>query len=94
MGYVNRIILDRARSNLTARYGITLESPTVVEIFPEQKDFGVRTFGMPHNPGFLGVCFGRVVTANSPASPGATAAAGPFGPEPTRTASGRVTASA
>jgi tetratricopeptide (TPR) repeat protein len=25
---------------------------------------------MPHNPGFLGVCFGRVVTANSPASQG------------------------
>jgi len=63
-------LLDRAKSNLTAKYGITLEKPTVVEIFPEQKDFGVRTFGMPHNPGFLGVCFGRVVTANSPASQG------------------------
>jgi len=63
-------LLDRAKSNLTAKYGLTLESPTVVEIFPEQKDFGVRTFGMPHNPGFLGVCFGRVVTANSPASQG------------------------
>ena len=65
-------LLDRARSNLTTKYGITLEKPTVVEIFPEQKDFGVRTFGMPHNPGFLGVCFGRVVTANSPASQGGT----------------------
>jgi hypothetical protein len=42
----------------------------MIEIFPEQKDFGVRTFGMPHNPGFLGVCFGSVVTANSPASQG------------------------
>jgi hypothetical protein len=63
-------LLDRAKSNLTTRYGITLESPTYVEIFPEQKDFAVRTFGMPHNPGFLGVCFGRVVTANSPASQG------------------------
>ena len=65
-------LLDRAKSNLTAKYGITLEKPTYVEIFPEQKDFGVRTFGMPHNPGFLGVCFGRVVTANSPASQGGT----------------------
>ena len=34
----------------------------------EQKDFGVRTFGMPDNPGFLGVCFGCLITANSPAS--------------------------
>jgi phosphatidylserine/phosphatidylglycerophosphate/cardiolipin synthase-like enzyme len=25
---------------------------------------------MPHNPGFLGVCFGSVITANSPASQG------------------------
>ena len=65
-------LLDRAKSNLTTKYGITLQKPTYVEIFPEQKDFGVRTFGMPHNPGFLGVCFGRVVTANSPASQGGT----------------------
>ncbi len=63
-------LLDRAKAKLTAKYGITLESPTFIEIFPEQKDFGVRTFGMPGNPGFLGVCFGRVITANSPASQG------------------------
>lgn len=67
-------LLLRAQSNLTARYGIELAKPTVIEIFPEQKDFGVRTFGMPHNPGFLGVCFGRVVTANSPASQGGSPA--------------------
>ncbi len=65
-------LLERARDRLTKKYGIELEQPTIVEIFPEQKDFGVRTFGMPHNPGFLGVCFGRVVTANSPSSQGAT----------------------
>jgi len=63
-------LLGRAKARLTAKYGVTLEPPTFVEIFPEQKDFGVRTFGMPGNPGFLGVCFGRVVTANSPASQG------------------------
>ena len=28
----------------------------------------MRTFGMPGIPGFLGVCFGCVITANSPAS--------------------------
>jgi tetratricopeptide (TPR) repeat protein len=61
-------LLSRAKSNLVEKYGITLARPTIVEIFPEQKDFGVRTFGMPDNPGFLGVCFGAVVTANSPAS--------------------------
>jgi tetratricopeptide (TPR) repeat protein len=39
-----------------------------VEIFADQRDFAVRTFGLPDVAGFLGVCFGRVVTANSPAS--------------------------
>lgn len=67
-------LLGRAKAALTAKYGITLERPTVVEIFPEQKDFAVRTFGMPGNPGFLGVCFGRVITANSPASQGGSPA--------------------
>src|SRR5439155_21693464 len=61
-------LLGHARSNLCAKYGVELKRPTVVEIFPEQKDFAVRTFGMPGNPGYLGVCFGRVVTANSPAA--------------------------
>ena len=63
-------LLQRAQSQLTKKYGLTLTAPTVVEIFPEAKDFGVRTFGMPHNPGFLGVCFGHVVTATSPAAQG------------------------
>jgi tetratricopeptide (TPR) repeat protein len=61
-------LLGQARSNLCAKYGIELQRPTIVEIFSEQKDFAVRTFGMPGNQGYLGVCFGRVVTANSPAS--------------------------
>ena len=61
-------LLERARTNLSAKYGMTLTNPTVVEIFTDQKDFGVRTFGMPGNPGFLGVCFGSVITANSPVS--------------------------
>ena len=61
-------LLQRAKDTLCKKYGLTLEQPTTVEIFAEQKDFGVRTFGMPDNPGFLGVCFGCVITANSPAS--------------------------
>lgn len=61
-------LLENARSNLCAKYGFEVKRPTIVEIFPEQKDFAVRTFGMPGNPGYLGVCFGSVVTANSPAA--------------------------
>lgn len=61
-------LLDKARATLSRKYGVELTQRTLVDIFPEQKDFGVRTFGMPDNPGYLGVCFGSVITANSPAS--------------------------
>lgn len=61
-------LLAEARRKLGAKYGIEVARPTIVEIFSDQRDFGVRTFGMPENPGYLGVCFGRVVTANSPAA--------------------------
>jgi tetratricopeptide (TPR) repeat protein len=61
-------LLEKAREHLTKKYGLELTSPTTVEIFPEQKDFAVRTFGMPGGEGYLGVCFGNVITANSPAS--------------------------
>jgi tetratricopeptide (TPR) repeat protein len=61
-------LLSRARETLCRKYGVELTQPTTVEIFPQQKDFAVRTFGMPGNPGYLGVCFGSVITANSPAS--------------------------
>lgn len=68
--YAPRVLelLDRARTTLCTKYGMELKFPTIVEVFAEQKDFGVRTFGMPDNPGYLGVCFGRVVTANGPAA--------------------------
>ncbi|MEY2410106.1 MAG: hypothetical protein QOF48_2776 [Verrucomicrobiota bacterium] len=61
-------LLERARSVLGKKYGLDLARPVTIEIFPDPKDFGVRTFGMPGNPGYLGVCFGNVITANSPAS--------------------------
>ncbi|HEY5042194.1 MAG TPA: tetratricopeptide repeat protein [Verrucomicrobiae bacterium] len=67
-------MLSRERELMTRKYGVKLTQPTVVDIFPEQKDFAVRTFGMPDNPGYLGVCFGSVITANSPASQAANPA--------------------
>ena len=60
--------MRRAKQTLADKYGVELAKPTFVEIFADQRDFAVRTFGLPDVAGFLGVCFGRVVTANSPAS--------------------------
>ena len=61
-------LLEESRAQLTKKYALELTGPVTVEIFPEQKDFAVRTFGMPGGEGYLGVCFGNVITANSPAS--------------------------
>ncbi len=67
-------LLERAHATLTKKYGMPPGEKTVVEIFPDQKDFAIRTFGLPGGAGYLGVCFGRVITANSPASrPGGSA---------------------
>jgi tetratricopeptide (TPR) repeat protein len=65
-------LLSRAKATLAKKYGATIDEPVVVEIFPQKKEFAVRTFGLPGAEGFLGVCFGRVITANSPASQGET----------------------
>jgi len=59
-------LLQQARSQLCEKYGLELGHSVIVELFPEQQDFAVRTFGLPGGDGFLGVCFGNVITANSP----------------------------
>ncbi|MBI1374036.1 MAG: tetratricopeptide repeat protein [Phycisphaera sp.] len=61
-------LLTAAHDVLTKKYGLKLDERTIVEIYPDQRDFAIRTFGMPGGIGYLGVCFGNVVTANSPAS--------------------------
>jgi tetratricopeptide (TPR) repeat protein len=59
-------LLQQAKSKLCEKYGLELDEVVTVELFPDQQDFAVRTFGMPGGEGFLGVCFGTVITANSP----------------------------
>ena len=61
-------LLSEARETLTKKYAVQLTEPIFVEIFPRQKEFAIRTFGLPGGEGFLGVCFGRLITANSPAA--------------------------
>lgn len=61
-------LLHEAKQVLCEKYGLELDQKITVEIFPNPDDFAVRTFGMPAVSGYLGVCFGKVITANSPAS--------------------------
>jgi tetratricopeptide (TPR) repeat protein len=66
--YGDRVVelLKQAKAHLCEKYGFQPDGPITVELFPSQQDFAVRTFGMPAVEGFLGVCFGQVITANSP----------------------------
>lgn len=57
---------QEAREELAARYGFTPE-PVSIQVFERFEDFSVRSTGFTGFPA-LGVCFGPVVTAVSPAS--------------------------
>jgi len=61
-------LLVEAKRDLCAKYAAKVAEPVFVEIFPRQQDFAIRTFGLPGGSGYLGVCFGRVITMNSPKS--------------------------
>jgi Flp pilus assembly protein TadD len=59
-------LAHQALNTMAARYEFTPKGPILIEIFPKHDDFAVRTLGLPGMIGALGVCFGRVVTMDSP----------------------------
>lgn len=61
-------LLREARAVLAPKYGLQLQRPVLVEFFGAQQDFAIRTFGSLGGQGLLGVCFGTVITLNSPGS--------------------------
>jgi tetratricopeptide (TPR) repeat protein len=64
-------LAHEALGNYIKRYGFTPKGPILIEIVPKHDDFAVRTAGLPGMVGALGVCFGRVITMDSPhARPG------------------------
>ncbi|MEM1442448.1 MAG: tetratricopeptide repeat protein, partial [Verrucomicrobiota bacterium] len=68
--YGDRVLelLTEAKEVLGEKYGIDIEEKTLIEFYPKQQDFAIRTFGSLGGQGLLGVCFGSVVTMNSPGS--------------------------
>ena len=59
-------LAKEALATLQKRYGFTVQGPILIEMFPVHDDFAVRTLGLPGMVGALGVCFGKVVTLDSP----------------------------
>ena len=63
-------LLEKAAEDMHEKYGFKPKKNVLVECFPNQADFAIRTFGVQGGDGFLGVCFGYVITMNSPGSLG------------------------
>lgn len=61
-------LLREAKTVLGPKYEHSFDKPVRVEFFPSQQDFAIRTFGALGGQGLLGVCFGTVITMNSPGS--------------------------
>jgi tetratricopeptide (TPR) repeat protein len=67
-------LLREARSTVDRKYGVPSRGKVMIEIFPDQADFAVRTFGLPGGGAYLGVCFGSLITMNSPSGNGGASA--------------------
>lgn len=48
------------------KYAVQLTTPVLVQMFDDHDDFMVRSIGLPGNTGHLGICFGRLLTMDSP----------------------------
>ncbi|MGE3545844.1 MAG: peptidase MA family metallohydrolase, partial [Kofleriaceae bacterium] len=59
--------MERAFADMVKRYGMTPKLPIMLELYADRTDYAVRTVGLP-DLSALGVCFGQVITAMSPAT--------------------------
>lgn len=57
--------LQNAYQTLVKKYQFTPETPLLFEMFPDHRDFSVRTIGL-ESLGANGACFGKVVVEDSP----------------------------
>jgi cellulose synthase operon protein C len=60
-------VMERGFADMVRRYGFTPKTPIVLELYADRNDYGIRTVGLP-DIAALGVCFGQVITAMSPAN--------------------------
>ncbi|MBA3394922.1 MAG: tetratricopeptide repeat protein [Deltaproteobacteria bacterium] len=59
--------MERAFADMVKRYGFSPKTPITLELYADRAAYGVRTVGLP-DISALGVCFGQVITAMSPAN--------------------------
>lgn len=59
-------LLDEALARYSAEYATEVKRPVAIQVFDDHDEFMVRSVGLPGNPGHLGICFGNLVTLDSP----------------------------
>ncbi len=59
-------LLDDAAALYQERYAIELAQPVRVQVFDVHDEFIVRSVGLPGSAGHLGICFGKLITMDSP----------------------------
>jgi len=59
--------MERAFASMVKRYAFAPKTPITLELYADRSAYGVRTVGLP-DISALGVCFGQVITAMSPAN--------------------------
>lgn len=59
-------LLGDAYDELSAKYEVELETPILIQVFDDHDDFMVRSVGLPGSVGYMGICFGKLVTMDSP----------------------------
>jgi len=61
-------LLQEAYASYTRKYEVELEKPIRVQMFDHHDDSMVRSVGLPGSVGHLGICFGQLVTMDSPSA--------------------------
>ena len=61
-------LVEEAATHFQKKYRIKLEKPVMIQIFNDHDDFMVRSVGLPGSVGHLGICFGKLVTMDSPSA--------------------------
>ncbi|MBX3179326.1 MAG: tetratricopeptide repeat protein [Candidatus Hydrogenedentes bacterium] len=59
-------LLEEALARYETEYQVGVKRPVHVQFFDDHDEFMVRSIGLPGNPGHLGICFGNLVTMDSP----------------------------
>lgn len=59
-------LLDDAAALYQDLYAIELAQPVRVQVFDVHDEFIVRSVGLPGSAGHLGICFGKLITMDSP----------------------------